>query len=656
MTPSGDGVASCCHVSGTPAAAWRHPLDPLDGDEIARAAGIVVAAFAGGDALRFERIELAEPDKAMLAVWKPGEAFRREARFSIYRHGRIGVTEGLVSLAEGKVIWSRHLPEARPMIMLEEFLQVETAVKADPRFIAACKRRGIEDVGMVCVDPWSAGSFGIPGEEGRRISHTFAWLRTRPDSNYYAHPIEGVNAVVDVDSMEVLRVDDHFEGRPPIPVPRTTSEYDARFRERFAAPGKALDIVQPDGPSFTVEGRRLRWMGWDVLVGFNSREGLILHQIGHTVEGVRRPIVHRASIAEMVVPYGSPERAHYRKNVFDIGEYGLGKLANSLKLGCDCLGAIHYMDAWVNGIDGTPVRIENAICIHEEDQGLGWKHWDWRTDVAEVRRLRRLVISSISTVGNYEYATYWYLYQHGGIELEIKATGIINTVGCEAGKPSKYGVEVMPGVMGQIHQHLFCARLDMDVDGERNSVVECNVVVPPAGPENPYGNAFYEEQTVLATEKAARRRADPATMRYWKIINPDRLNAVGKPTAYKLEATHAVTTYTDPASSSGQRGGFIQNHLWVTPLAADERYPAGDYVNQSEGGLGLPRWTEADRPVEGTDIVVWHVFGLHHPVRLEDFPVQPVVTCGFRLMPSGFFDRNPMIDAPPGRNAASCCV
>jgi primary-amine oxidase len=655
--PAGAGASatSCCATQSSQAAC-RHPLDPLDGAEMARAAAIVTEAFGKEEPARFERLEIDEPEKGALAAWAPGSAWDRQVRFSIYRHGRIGVTEGILSLAEGRVLSSRHLPEARPMIMLEEFLEVEKAVKASPEFVAACRRRGIEDIDMVCVDPWSAGSFGIPGEEGRRISHTFAWLRTGKDRNYYAHPIEGVNAAVDVDTMQVLRVDDHFSGRAPIPVPKSDSEYDARFRERFQAAGKPLDVIQSEGPSFSIEGHCIRWMGWDVRVGFNNREGLILHQLGHTIDGKRRPILHRASLAEMVVPYGSPELAHWRKNVFDIGEYGLGKLANSLKLGCDCLGAIHYMDAYVNGIDGTPVKIENAICIHEEDQGIGWKHWDWRTDHAEVRRLRRLVISSISTVGNYEYASYWYLYQHGGIEFEMKATGIINTVACEPGKPSLYGNEVMPGVMGQIHQHIFCARLDMDVDGTANSVVECNVVVPPTGPENPYGNAFYEQATTLATEQAACRKANPASQRFWKIVNPGRLNAVGKPVGYKLEATSPVTVFTDPDSASGRRGGFIQNHLWVTPYARDERYPAGDYVNQSEAGLGLPQWTKANRPIENADIVLWHVFGLHHSVRPEDFPVQPVVTCGFKLMPAGFFDRNPMIDMAPTRNEASCCV
>ena len=193
---AGPSASSCCAAASSPVAA-RHPLDPLDGSEMARAATIVTEAFGKDEAVRFESIEINEPDKAALAAWKPASAWDRQARFSIYRHGRIGVTEGILSLAEGRVLSSRHLPSARPMIMLEEFLEVEKAVKACPAFIAACRRRGIENVDMVCVDPWSAGSFGIAGEEGRRISHTFAWLRTRKDGNYYAHPIEGVNAVVD---------------------------------------------------------------------------------------------------------------------------------------------------------------------------------------------------------------------------------------------------------------------------------------------------------------------------------------------------------------------------------------------------------------------------------------------------------------------------
>jgi primary-amine oxidase len=365
----------------------------------------------------------------------------------------------------------------------------------------------------------------------------------------------------------------------------------------------------------------------------------------------------------MVVPYGVPEGGHFRKNVFDIGEYGLGKLTNSLTLGCDCLGNIAYLDADLNTMTGEIFHIEKAICIHEEDAGILWKHWDFRTERTEVRRGRKLVISSICTVGNYEYASYWYFTQDGMIEFEMKATGIINTSACIPGQPTKYGTEVAPGLQGHIHQHAFCARLEMAVDGPGNSIVECNTQAEEDDAKNPYGNAFYQTDTVLKSELAAARRANPESQRYWKVINPNKLNHTGKPVGYKIYPQNVLTSYLKPDSPSGIRSAFTQNHLWVTKYDPEERYPAGEYMNHSSGAGGVADFVKQDRNLENTDLVLWHVFGVHHQPRTEDFPVQPCITTGFKLMPSGFFDQNPGIDVAPSVNAASklagtssCCA
>jgi primary-amine oxidase len=437
-------------------------------------------------------------------------------------------------------------------------------------------------------------------------------------------------------------------------VPRTPLNYDADVLTAFRPASAPLDVVQPLGPGYRVDGNLVTWENWDFRVGFNGREGLVLNTVGYTHQGRRRPVAYRLSIAEMVVPYGTPERSHYRKNVFDSGEIGFGRMANSLSLGCDCLGTIHYFDAVVPNVFGQARTIRNAICLHEEDAGLAWKHFDMRGGRTEVRRARRLVISSISTIGNYEYASYWYLHQDGRIEYEMKATGIINTAACHPGEPGKYGTEVAPGLLGHIHQHIFCARLDLEVDGPANTVVECDTVAPPTGPENPYGNAFYVETRPLLTEKQARRDVDFDRMRYWRVINPNVTNWVGTPVGYKLEAGSAVRPFTHPDSPSGRRGRFIQHQVWVTPFDPEERFPAGEFVNQSTGDDGIHVWTERDRPIENTDIVVWHSFGLHHLPRPEDHPVQSCVVCGFKLMPFGFFDQNPVIDLPRERNEASC--
>ncbi|MBV8924744.1 MAG: primary-amine oxidase [Bradyrhizobium sp.] len=633
-----------------------HPLEPLSAAEIRAAIDIVRAHPAFAHGALFETIELLEPSRAAVAAWKTGGAPPpREARANLFRNTEHGVWRLTISIEKGAVLTSAFVEGARPMIQLEQFVLVEQLVRDDPRFVAACAARGITDMSLVCVDPWSAGSSDLPDETGLHLCHVFCWLRARENDNLYAHPIEGLNAVVDLKAGAVVRVDDYGI----VPIPMGEVNYDSRLRTSFRAELKPLNVVQPEGASFRLDGHKLSWDLWSAVIGFNAREGLTLHDI--TYDG--RPLFHRASLCEMVVPYGSPFSAHHRKNVFDIGEYGIGKLANSLKLGCDCLGHIAYLDAELNTMDGEAVKIERAICIHEEDSGLLWKHWDFRTDRAEIRRGRRLVISFIATVGNYEYASYWYFKQDGEIEYEMKATGIINTVGCLPGEPSKYGVEVAPGVEGQIHQHAFCVRLEPALDGDNNSVVECDTHVEDDD-ANPYGNAFYVRETLLQTERDGCRKADPATMRYWRVINPEKTNRVGKPVGYKLAPSNVITPFLKANGPSGRRSAFMRNHLWVTAYDPEQRYPAGEYMNRSSGADGLIKYVAQDRPIANRPIVLWHVFGLHHLPRPEDFPVQPCITTGFKLMPSGFFDVNPGIDLPPnvnmasrlhGASASSCC-
>ena len=633
-----------------------HPLDPLSSDEIRKAANVIREHFDFGDRLRVETIDIQEPPKEVVRRHAAGRPFQRLARFNAYEQGKMGVWVGQIDLDKAEVVEECFRANARAMVAVEEILDIERKVKDDPAFRAALAKRGLlDEVDYMAVDPWTVGDFGHAKEAGRRVMNCFIWMRTFPLDNYYAHPVEGLHVLVDLATAEVIEVTDHFaETGDYIPVPRTPLNYDADILTEFRPPSSRLDVVQPDGPGFKVDGNLVTWENWDFRVGFSGREGLTLHTIGYTHKGKRRPIVYRASIAEMVVPYGTPERSHHRKNVFDSGELGFGRMANSLELGCDCLGYIHYFDAVVPTLFGEPRTIKNAICLHEEDAGMSWKHYDLRTERVDVRRARKLVISSISTIGNYEYASYWYLHQDGRIEYEMKATGIINTAACRPGQPGKWGTEVAPGVVGHIHQHVFCARLDMEVDGPNNTVVECDTMVDPVGSDqNPYGNAFYVQERGLKTERDGRCNADFAKMRNWKIINESAANWLGQPTGFRLEADSAVRPFTHPDSPSGRRGRFIQHQLWVSAFHPEERYPAGEFVNQSTGDDSVEVWTDQDRPIQNADIVLWHSFGLHHLPRPEDHPVQPCVVCGFKLMPCGFFDQNPVIDLPPERNAAS---
>ena len=627
------------------------PLDPLAAAEIEGAVAILRDQRNLSQRGRFESIVLNEPSKDLVLDFKDGDAINREAFIILFDNDTGATYEATVSLNERTVKSWTHIPGVQPRITLDEFYECEIAVKESHEFRAALVKRGITDLDLVMVDPWSAGNFGVEEEKGVRLSFARCWLRAGPTDNGYARPIEGVIPVVDLNKMEVIRVEDHGV----VALPPNDGNYAAEFMDNFRTDLKPLEIVQPEGPSFNVAVNEVSWQKWNFRFGFTPREGLVLYTISYEDQGRKRPIIYRASLGDMVVPYGDPSPRNIRKNAFDVGEYGIGNLANSLILGCDCLGQIYYFDAALNDSRGEAVQIQNAVCLHEEDFGILWKHVDWRTGKAEVRRSRRLVVSFISTVGNYEYGFFWYFYQDGHIEFQVKLTGIVNNAAVDSQEFPKYGTLIAPQLAAHIHQHFFSIRLDMSVDGLNNSVYEVNTKADPKGPGNPQGNAFYAEQTLLATELEAQRTVDPLSGRYWLISNPSVQNQLGLPVSYKLVPGENILPFAHPESTVSKRAGFMRKHLWVTPFKPDEMGAAGPYPNQHPGGAGLPEWTKEDRAVDDTDIVVWYTLGHHHVPRPEDWPVMPVMYTGFNLLPVGFFDRNPALDVPPSDSNNGHC-
>ena len=628
----------------------QHPLEPLTPEEITTAVRIIKEKNLG-ETIRFPTVTLKEPDKQTVLNYKESDEIEREA-FVIVLDNADGTTyEATVSLTKETVTSWKQIEGVQPSIMLDEFIECEAAVKASPEFQEAIKKRGITDPNLVMVDPWSAGYYGIEDEEGQRLSRALCWVRSNPTDNGYARPIEGVIPVVDLNKMAVIRVEDYGV----VPLPPKPGNYSREYIDEFRSDIKPLDITQPQGPSFDVQGHFVRWQKWQFRIGFTPREGLILYTVGYEDGGRLRPIIYRASLSDMVVPYGDPRPHHYRKNAFDVGEYGVGTLANSLTLGCDCLGEIYYFDAFMTNSRGDVVKIDNAVCLHEEDFGILWKHVDWRTEETEVRRSRRLVVSFIATVGNYEYGFFWYFYQDGTIQYEVKLTGIVNTAAASPGEDPKYGTLVAPQLNAPIHQHFFNVRLDMCVEGQHNSVYEVNTEAEPLGPDNPYGNAFFAHSSLLATESEAQRVINPFSGRYWKIVNPSSHNSLDQPVAYKLIPGENILPFAHPEASVSKRAGFMNKHLWVTPYQPNEMFGSGDYPNQHPGDEGLPKWTQANRAIEDTDLVVWYTFGQHHVPRPEDWPVMPVAYIGFKLKPLGFFDANPALDVPPSANGHGKC-
>jgi primary-amine oxidase len=632
----------------------KHPLDPLYAFELDQAVSILARENYLKEGARIVSINLMEPPKSSVEKYKPGSSFERKALAVLLDRTKRASYEAVVDLVANSVASVTELPTGvQPSIMLDEFGEVEQMVHKSPLFQEALKKRGVTDSDLVMVEPWSAGAYGneLSEDQGLRRMRALCFVRAEPKDNGYARPIDSMVIVVDLYKMEVVRIEDYkIEPLPP-EAGNWASEYIPSVRQDL----KPVDIVQPEGTSFTVDGNLVAWQKWKFRVGFTSREGLVLHTVSYDDDGLERSILYRASICEMVVPYGDPGEQYYRKNAFDIGEYGIGMLANSLALGCDCLGVIHYFDFPLVDSRGNVTPMKNAVCLHEEDFGILWKHTDWRTGQSEVRRSRRLSVSFIATVGNYEYGFYWYFYQDGSIQCEVKLTGIMNTTALAPGETSAHGVEVAPQLNAPFHQHIFAARLVPSLDGPNNSVVEVNSKGVPTGESNPHGNAIIAEETVLTTEQDAQRRVNSATARFWRVVNPSKKNRLGRPVGYRLVPGENCPVFAQPEAPIMRRAGFTANNVWVTPYNPQERFAAGDYPNQHPTGDGLPIWTKANRKVEDTELALWYVFGHNHVPRPEDWPVMPVAMLGFQFRPDGFFERSPAMDVPPPPAKSHCC-
>jgi primary-amine oxidase len=630
--------------TGTSGGNDQHPLDPLTAAEISRVAATLRANKGVDLAWRFASIELVEPAKDELAAWP---AAGRLAQAVCWSTGDGQAYRALVDVAAAEVTRWEHLPGQQPNMTVDEWHECDEMLRRDPALIAALARRGITDLSLVLTDVWAYGAALVPERyRGRRIGWSDVWERGTDDGNPYAHHITGLHPVVDLNRMELLELEDSRDPEGGAGRPQVMGEYLPKLIPGPLREIAPLQVSQPAGVSFTLDGRLLRWQNWELRLGFNYREGLVLHTVGFNDGGRLRPVAHRLSFAEMIVPYRDATPDHYRRTAFDIGEWGLGFMTTSLELGCDCLGETAYLDAVVHDSRGEPRVIRNAICVHEEDDGILWKHVDDRAGT-EVRRARRLVISFHVTVANYEYLIYWRFYQDGSIECEVRATGIMVTSFFPPGQQPATGALVDERTYAPYHQHFIVARLDLDVDGQPNTVVAVESRPLPVSAANPHGLALVTQETPLRTESDGRQDYDWASQRSWKVTSTRSVNGLGTRPAYKLVPGGSFPPLIDVSSPAFQRAEVIGHTLWVTPYEPGERWPCGEFPNLSVVDHGLPAWTARDRPIEDTDVVLWHVFGLHHITRPEDWPVMPADRTSFWLKPWGFFDRNPALDVPP---------
>lgn len=258
------------------------------------------------------------------------------------------------------------------------------------------------------------------------------------------------------------------------------------------------------------------------------------------------------------------------------------------------------------------------------------------------------MISFFTTLGNYDYGFYWYHYLDGTIELQVKATGVVFTAAYPGpGRTENpYAAELAPGLGAPFHQHLFCARLHMQVDGDENTVIEKNVCRRPIG----QGIRGAMRGRFLKPHCARKAKRNG-----WQIARPDGHGASAIPTSATPSESRwptvcipkAIRSFSPPTSHRSRVGRPSPPNTYGSLRSrSPSAIRRATTSTSTRGGAGLPSFTAGDRCVENTALVVWHTFGLTHTPRPEDWPIMPVDYTGFVLKPSGFFDRNPTLDVP----------
>ncbi|KAF8461011.1 copper amine oxidase [Kalaharituber pfeilii] len=641
-----------------------HPFSPLNAREITLAGKILRSIYPPNIDLQFKAITLHEPAKEHMLAWMNGaKSVSRPPRMAYipyYIRGSERFFEAIVNLEAKKVESNIRLSnEVHGSADIAEIAFVERLALEDESVKKEIEKLKLPEGTIVVCDPWIYGSDG--DKDTRRQFQCFFYARpaNEPDSCHYALPL-AISPVIDIHTKKVTRIDALPTGVDFTTAPETqpwkpqpTNEYLPEY-QNLRTDLKPLQVVQPKGASFTVTsddasgtGKIMNWQKWRFRIGFNSREGMVLYDVTYD----NRSLFYRLSLSDMNIPYGDPRPPYHKKAAFDFGDVGAGLMANNLTLGCDCLGAIHYLSGYIADDRGLPFHKQNCICIHEQDAGIGWKHTNYRTGRAALVRNRELVVQSIITVSNYEYILAWIFNQAGEITYEVRATGILSTCPIDSDIAPEdvpaWGTVVHPGVLAQHHQHIFSLRVDPAVDGNENRLIYEEATPLPRDPKtNPHGTGYVTKETVI-TESCG-MNTDTEKNRRFMIQNATKKNPInGKPVSYKIVVPPFQKILADKESWHYRRAEFADQAIYVTKYRDGELYAAGKFTNQSRGGDGVRTYASRKENVVDTDIVVWVQFGLNHIPRIEDFPVMPVETLRVSLKPVNFFTKNPALDVPP---------
>ncbi len=639
-----DSEQPTCEFQSEPST--QHVLDPLTPDELKLAVDILKQAGLVGGTSYIQLLSTLEPDKASEGMYPKFDSVPRKAFAIIVNTSNTDKFECVIDLEKKQLESKTAITSGQPALLFVEQINAKKAIAADERVIKALRDRGL-DPKYVYVEPWAAGDLSLEQDIDRTHRFIRGTIYYRQDSiNPYARPIEGISTLYDV-TMGKVSVRD--AGQTPL---------HPKAHDFFKQSQKA--VPPPDGftnthPNIKVSGQQVEWRGWKLRFQVHPREGLVLYDIWRQDKGVYKPVLERASLSEMIVPYADPDDQWFWKSAFDQGEYGIGTNTDSLMRGVHFPVTGLAFPANFSSETGELSTIDNAVAIFEKDAFTLWSHYDWDTNTQSARAGKELVIVSFFTVGNYDYGFQWTFKEDGSIDFQQLLTGVLLTKGSKIKKCGRcenlslfsigdqFGTVVDEKLIAIAHQHHFNMRLDFAVAGGKNSVAE--ITLNKADPsDNTHGNAFLISERALHTEKESVSKVVHNQAKHWWIYNRGVKNSLGHFAGFLLEPGRTSDYYGAEGASVLERAPFLENNFYVTKFHPREMHAAGDYPNQS-GNDGIPIWiSKRDASIQQQDLVVWYTLGVTHLPCAEEWPVMTLHRAGFTIRPMGFHEQNLLVE------------
>ncbi|SMD42802.1 primary-amine oxidase [Aquiflexum balticum DSM 16537] len=629
---------------------YKHPLDPLDTNEIKIVKQVLLKEnkVRNDSSSLYSIINLQEPPKSEVLAYKPGDDFRREAFAYVYDYPANALGKAVIDLKQQKLLSFEKIEGKQPTGAFKADSIASEIVKNNSEWIAALTKRGIHPDSVKASFGNFAADLGLAPIGNRELIISPVYK----NKQFSRMQIGGIYAFVDVTDKKVLKVVDTGGGwSEPVKVNYFNGD---SIKIDMTTPKQVL-ITQPEGVNYRIEGNQVISHLWKFRFSIHSREGLVIHDLHYFDQEQKkwRYIMYRGGLAEMIVNYGSPDLLNASNNYFDVGEFRLFQTkARPLTYGADAPENATYLPAVLHDDFAKPIVSDSAIAVFEEYGGVLWRHQN------HARRATDLAIKYYITAGNYDYGFKWTFKEDGTVVIVTELNGIahIRVVervtddpgsADEAYQGNYFGTIVEPHVEANNHQHFFIFRLDLDIDGQHNSVGEMNMVAVPKGPDNPYGNAIIGKMDMFKNELEAKRMANAASSRMWMVMNHHVRNKFNHMSSYMLMPSPGVVPLAEVGSSLYNRAAALYHHFWTTPYRADEMYPTGDFPVSNQKNEGLPKWTQQNRNIDNTDVVVWYVAGVNHIVRPEEWPIMNQHTVSITLMPFGFMSKNPVLGLPP---------